>query len=783
MDNKTLELFTQQLCLCAGEVISLGRSPFRKAEAFAPLLTSRGPLTPSLVFWINRDSWMAGGLLLVLQERCEDDLELGRACAEALGLKHFVTWEREEVVFWECRKDACVRHRSLSLSVADREHSAGFKSTLVRLLDELKILSVTGMVTPGELSPFCLCNLFRAGLTSVEPSLLQAYRIARAEQPLPYAQPGIMARTKALLSLVRLLTLVSHDLLSPSVQPEGLERAMFYAMDALPAAFGSMAPEPDEMPLPVPAAIGFHHLFRRLNQLGFRQAREKAAKALEVLLEQEFPSLHQTSSLWPEADTANAPVLFVNVGRPKSAGHSVSEVAPTPILAYHALLRNLLNQPPAKEQRNSPFLLDPDSSWKWVCATLLNPAVPETGQRKILAAHLRTSWPSRRFSLSTQTPQWAWELFHLAGLAGDQARLDLHVPSDWLAASWGEKVFDLLREAFTIDHMSLAPAGPMRLGLQKTAPNADAGTFFHCGDIQRQRSWEQLEERPRSYWNLALKAPDSLLDPIEKGLLTFPDPDLWPEQHEREIYLFTRSAMGRILWDIVSQGQPLPRRANLRADLLRFSMPVPTPEILEHLAHISWEPGSSLPEKAINSEIDQWVASAGHPVPAARSGRKKEPAKTSAPSVDLSALAEEIRREVFIDGVPKFPEHYLYNHYKPRLREYTFKGPLQLVSNFFDTFTLVQPDGTTLEIEGEETARALLLTSHSSISTVSLPEDRHLTLEILNRYQTDLSRLRQELIRRANAQVEDSKQATELAEGIWRGHPLPPWELLAEMDD
>ena len=63
MDQDTLRQLAQQLALWAQEFITGGRSPFRRVETFAPLLTEAGEINPPLVFWINRDSHMAGGAI------------------------------------------------------------------------------------------------------------------------------------------------------------------------------------------------------------------------------------------------------------------------------------------------------------------------------------------------------------------------------------------------------------------------------------------------------------------------------------------------------------------------------------------------------------------------------------------------------------------------------------------------------------------------------------------------------------------------------------------------
>ena len=108
MDQQTLQLFSRQLAHWAENAISQGRFPFRKVETFPSLLTEKGEMHPPLVFWINRASCMAGGVL-ILPQNAEEEMSMGRDCARALGLQHFVTWAAHEIVFWEERGESLTR--------------------------------------------------------------------------------------------------------------------------------------------------------------------------------------------------------------------------------------------------------------------------------------------------------------------------------------------------------------------------------------------------------------------------------------------------------------------------------------------------------------------------------------------------------------------------------------------------------------------------------------------------------------------------------------------------
>ncbi len=91
--RKHLQLFATQLATWAEQIIENGRTPFRRVDLFHPLQTSTGTCTPPLIFWINRQSMIAGGLVFLPDNTTDLSFETEAAAATALGLRHFVTWE------------------------------------------------------------------------------------------------------------------------------------------------------------------------------------------------------------------------------------------------------------------------------------------------------------------------------------------------------------------------------------------------------------------------------------------------------------------------------------------------------------------------------------------------------------------------------------------------------------------------------------------------------------------------------------------------------------------
>ncbi|MFQ5578458.1 MAG: hypothetical protein ACE5G8_15865, partial [Anaerolineae bacterium] len=560
MDQHTLQLFSRQLAHWAETAISQGRFPFRKVETFPSLITEEGEHRPPLVFWVNRASCMAGGILLFPPQEAEQGVALGRLCAQALGLRHFVTWAAREIVFWEDRGEAAARGKTLPLPDSDRA-AAGFRDALTAVMEELKVLSVLGAVAPAQLSAHYLVNLCRGTLQASQPFLTEACRVARGEKRLPEKAlpPEDLAHHKGALTLLRLIALIVHDRLPPTVQPEGLERAMRFALDTLPPGpreARSMAA--DELPLPAESAVAFHHLFRRLVQLRLGNDRQRITRFLEILLDHEANRLGGFPLPFG-AGEAGETTLLVNPDRLYRQGEEAIEVAPAPILAFTALLRDLQGLAPIRAQAAEPFTFASVPAPAAVKGTLAANDIPPAPHRRRLAAQLRTSWPARRFSLPPRTPRWVWEFLHLLGLAEEQARIELNTPGGWLTADYGIPLAELFREQFTLDHLACSADDHLQLRLTKGF-DPEGVTTLVGPEGMRQVPWGKIRGGHRSLLPLALHLPDDLFSLLEEGFLQIPAAHGCPDAGERELYLFSRSSLGRLLWGIVSGGRPLPQR-------------------------------------------------------------------------------------------------------------------------------------------------------------------------------------------------------------------------------
>ncbi len=765
MRPEDLHLFTRQLALWAESAITRGRTPFRRVETFPPLMSAEGEVAPPLVLWINRDSFMAGGVLLLPPDGSEAAVASGRDCARALGLRHFATWDPARIVIWEDAPDEIRAHRTLAL--AQPRSPDAFRTALEQLLEEFKLLCVLGSVSPQELSAHYFANLARATLDAAFASLVESARIAQGEGRLaPSACPVEHARAKGALVLLRLLALLLHERLPPGVQPENLEKAMGFALEELPAPLSSLLlPPQQEISLCPEASVRFHLLLRRLGQLRFGEDRPRAAQVLDIFLGCEGPRLGGHPPPAPADD--DAPVLLLNAAPPADGASVAAEVAPLPLLALGALLRTLRGEPLPQIARETPFSLAPTEIPSTILGTLSDRSLASAAQRQILHAHLRASWPNRRFPLPPHTPLWAWEFLHLLGLCPEEGEIALNLPGGWLCGDFAAILLAPLRESYTLTALHHT-GGTVRLRLRRT-PLSAAKTRLGDASGETLVPWESLMEAPLPLFALALAFPSLFAPLLQREPPAFQRADSAPwGRQQRSIVLFARTSLGRALWKICGAGEPPPSESDLEAKAIRCGWPVPACETLDRLA--AADTGTSARDAAL-------AAALGLPHDfAAALAAPGSPASERAASP--RSLARTIAATVFADGIPRFPEQYLYDHYRPQLQRFTFSSALQIEHDFFGEITLRDAEGHRITVQGQECARALELASSGGRTDVALPVDPHLTGAILERYLHDLRHLKQTLLRQTHLRAADARAADALAQRIWKSLPLPPWALI-----
>jgi hypothetical protein len=680
--NQTAQLSSlQQLAGWAQNFIDQSRSPFRRAEAEPQLLSAQGVLHPALIFWINRESFMAGGVLLCADQDLPKTLAEGADCAEALGLRHFLTLSHSRIDFWELNAKEPRRIDSLSLPEGRPLQAGHCYWVMQEILEKLKPLSVLGAVPPEQLSPHYLANLCRSPLRITRSELEEAFRrvrVATGSEPNKSIQQ--LASAKATLVLTRLLALLSLGQLPDAVQPERLEHALELAIPELPPALAqALQGFAGEIPLPHTCAVRFHHLFRRMGQLRWAQDRERAAQTLDILLHHRCMLLGLERSDNPEILKPGA--LLVNpVQVTKISGTHFEIYQDAGLRALMGLLRELQGLPhPAESLLDIPQMF-PQHSLLQIAGSLLSDSTsPGPGEKEVLRLCLRNSWPHRRLHFPIKAPRWVWDAVHLLGLAGSGADVSLDLPDELLDPGLSAPLIEILTEQFTLLGREHLASSRTRLILKK----------------------------------------ESASDPQQPGRAGHLPLAAAPET--------TRPKEGR----------------NLK------------------------------------SALDGWL---GISEPSLTPGYEVSPCSSETPrerriSPDES---QKIIDEVFCDGLPQFPEQYLYEHYRPDLVPFNIQGPLRIATALLGTYELVDSLGNRLQVQGEETAQALILASYGTKRLVHLPSDRHLTAEIVARYFADLAELRRQLLLQTHGRREKSLSARNWAKKIWESLSLPRWDDLPE---
>lgn len=776
MNDTTLHAFGRQLVAWAEPHLRQGGYPFRKAELQPSLLTAAGIEQPPLVLWINRDSFMAAGLLLLPAGEDEACLAAACRCADALGLTHFTLWSRTEISFWQIAGTRASCRRRTAFGHDRGQRAEDFQTALLQILDDWKQQAVQHTLPPPQLSPHYFASLCWSALQELLPLLTATVQQARANHPAARADAlraaVATARDKALLTLLRLMALDAFALLPPTAPPEGLERAGRFALLTLaPPLAEALAPAGDELPLDPAAAVRSHQLLRRFGQLQFSSDRPRIVKTIEILLAAAAPWLDGVP-LPPLPSPLPRRPLLLHPAQPLAADDLI-EVASTPLRAAFNLQRALAGRPFPHRQAESPLALRPPAPPEFLAGSLSDATVPGRASWPQLHARLRVSWPTRRFRLPPTLPRWGWELLHLLGIAAPGARLILNLPLQAAAPDLGSWLWMLLAHETTLCAVQVTAGDDWIVHAVKAPPRGEVIRIAgHHGE--RRLPSATFLRHPLASVTLAVHLPPAAYAALDAGPLRFPEPTQPGEP--KGLALYARSTLATNLWSwLGGAGAAL-------AERLAAGLPIPEPEILAALCAAWPDPATAPATSAIDELLARWLPAATFPARAVATMAVAEPARPRRAAPTLTKdLAAELAAEVFCDGVPLFPEHYLYAHYRPTLRNYAFTPPLRRGGEFFEQITLCDARGHTFEVAGAETAEALLLVAATGRDGVALPADRQLTGELVQRYRSDLQRLFLALRRRAYRQ-HPAEIAERLIAQIWRTRNLPAPEFFAGKD-
>ena len=384
---------------------------------------------------------------------------------------------------------------------------------------------------------------------------------------------------------------------------------------------------------------------------------------------------------------------------------------------------------------------------------------------------LRQAWPSRRFELPHNTPRWLWDTLHLAGLPVEDISLTL--PPDWHRAPGIMQLWAILQEHYRLAEVAGSENGIPSLRFMRRTDRKNKILVHRSGQTIEVLEAATAEVKPGTI-QVWLKAGEQILELLCSKAMTKVEID-WedhPEPREWGIFLFLQTRLGKHLWNLCTNQADLPELDAVLDDIMIHGLPIPNDAILSSLSLLGTSKSGQRPHPEL---LEREFTKVFGPVP-------ELPTDFSSPLSDKprtrrkkSSATARIVEKVFLDGVPRFPEHYLMHLYRPEQACYELNGPLEITETFFDHVTLRTKDREqTIRVSGRITAEALVLVSYSGSSKVLLPTDEDLLEGLVQRYRADLKRLWDNLARECRRVEPQRQAAVRLARKIWRQQGLPP---------
>lgn len=756
--KQSLQQFTEQLATWTIEAIDRGRTPFRKVETCATIATALGPTEIALIFWINRQSMMAGGLVLLPEDDIERELERGYHAAQALGLKHFVTWEQEQVRIWDCSSAEVTEQQRFVLK--DPDYLETFRFTLDDLLDALKLTAVLGAIPTAELGTAYFHNLARITLQQALPSMIDSYRTLRsAEGAMANIDIDQYARERNNQLLLQIIALLWLGKLPTNILPEQLEATLEQAVSALPLPFAStlaLKALDNPVPLPLDAAVAYHHFLLRLRQLSWNSSDERVEATLQQLNLDWFPQQPESNGeicawLYPEAPPTQQSSLVIS--------HSPTLLAMTallhrsagltlPRLHFRSLLTLTTDQIPETE----------------IKAYLCSPVQLSATQRSEFVAHLRNAWPHRRFKLRSGQPCWYWELIHLLGISRHDRSLHIIVPRSALQSSIDSSLWILLYDHFRLITI-IAGDDHLQICLQRK-PQHNSILSVQAKDSTREVIPATSLAEFRSRILLALNLSNELYKLVIRNFSWLQPSQLKAtEQHGLEIY--KNSRFYQLLSNItdandIDTGESSSANTDREAHL-----PYPDKTALRQLCRE--QQGDKVQVDELLAQVFFCPELSQLTLPQ-RNNRRRQP-QTQGP--DRKELKAQLLREAEIFGLPNFPDQYLYFLDQPEMQTFSIAPPLSEHSRLLDEFTLIDDGGKKLTGFGQELEDALMFCSRAGHRTFELPRERSQLNTMLEHYRKDINALYEHISNICYSHYEEGKEARKLLNNVWKKLPLP----------
>lgn len=766
--NQHLRQFAQQLSTWTEDLIAKGRIPFRRVDTFPTIHTAAGPQEVPLIFWINRQSMMAGGVVLLPNDNLENELKIGRDCAEALGLQHFVTWEKDQVRIW--RSDTGSASVTQIFPLKNPEHPETFRFFLEDLLDALKLTAVLGSIPMHELSANYFHNLCQITLQQTLPSMIEAYRSRRAEDIDDSTEDvDYLAEEANRQILLQILALLWFEKMPEKILPEKMDRALELSIPLLPEplpqilTLNAISSPPA---LPLESAVAFHHFLLRLRQLSWVKSPERIKKCFLEFSRNWYPKPLEI----PPGSSA-----FLYPSAPPNGEMAELILSDSPsLLALITLVKCLQKQQTGSLIFGNLFKLDQQLlPTKLIHARLFNKRAVTSVERSEFVTQLRTSWPHRRFKIKTGQPIWIWELIHLLGICRTGQRLSLEFPPEGLRTAANELIWNLLFENFRFNEIYQSKD---RLRLVITREQTAQDTIL----VHLESETREFLPAPqlycfRSQLLLALSLPKDIYQLLEHELI-WPAGDLRISTETESLRLYRQSNFYQLLRYLTRTEFFHALKSPVAVELEPNCVPQPTQRLLKQLSDEMHIHALDVSPPSINQLLAE-VLSCPAIAMIEPPNNQHLPQEAVAKAITKHQLKEFILNSLTTFGIPKFPEQYLYFLEQPEMRQYNFTPPVKINSEFLGQFTLEDAQRRIIEGYGEELKQALLFCSQSGKTRIDLPQDRRQINQILNYYRKDLRALREYLKNLCYSQIEDSKEARRMINNLWKqlGLPDPSW--------
>ncbi|MDY0212911.1 MAG: hypothetical protein RBR06_07885 [Desulfuromonadaceae bacterium] len=461
----------EKLRFQARGIITQGRYPFRKITTDSSLLTAAGYVTPDLVFWINRDSCIAGGCVFFCPDlkQLPELLQQAQACAEALALNQFATWAPNQITVWQA--DTLKKRFELK-PYSDIDG-------LTELLDQFKLLAVIEAKSNNELTSWHLSNLC---LQSVTQGTLSLSAYLRRKNLSDGESATQQAHSKLMLCVARMLSALHARTLPSQTKPEILDSTL-KDITAIPSGLKA---EDSEVELDKKSSILLHNLLRRLDQIDlFRENRARACAMLKQILSS---TSHQSCK---QQKSFELPPAEISVYMPEMAPDTLKiEVDTGARLLFKNLARKLCNTDTSITSQFELVFSIPTPLPSAHCnACFFSSAKPDASRVDALIAHMRTAWPGRRIHLTKSTPMGLWQFTYLLGILAEGESIYACLAPELFQAMGCDKVLALIHSCMTLTDAAYRPeTGRVELLLHKLNPKGKATTFY-------------TEERARIKWH------------------------------------------------------------------------------------------------------------------------------------------------------------------------------------------------------------------------------------------------------------------------------------------